>query len=442
MTFRGADMLDRDAIEVWVQETEERVRVETAKIVGDEGDGLDVAVFFVDQNVLEGRRDLLGRRYSASSAYDVGSSSEASDLSSGVPRLGGYRRGLQTSPDSTAQLQIHFTTTIEFNSDEDDWDPNQMVAAGFETLIQQEEYLRALKAEDASYDSVKNMAMEVEGILVTETEVPITNLARDETLYYIVGGTVGGALALLVAMVVVYKKKPSGSRRPSKSLPQAMQDIPDPPAGKLAVPSGDEFRRPVATATAPTVSQNYFGTIESREGEDDISTLGDPYFGDGAGVEPRADNTVTESMVSSEQRMFEYGVGRVRSNTGDPSTIAGGIAANPNLFGDDATYEKGYGTPDGSYNDRRDSMLRLVVAAPAGKLGIVVDNPSGNMPVVHAIKETSVLRGEVEVGDLLVSVDEVDCRGMSAMQVSRLISTRMQNPSRALVLLRDSGGRC
>ena len=78
--------------------------------------------------------------------------------------------------------------------------------------------------------------------------------------------------------------------------------------------------------------------------------------------------------------------------------------------------------------------------APSGKLGIVIDNQTGDMPIVHAIKETSVLHGRVNVGDFLMSVDEVDTRGMSAVQVSKLISSRSQNPVRKLVLMRGSGG--
>jgi len=439
MTFHGADKLDRDAIEAWAVETEDRIRYEVEGIVGVRGSGLDVSVQFIEQAVLEGRRHLLMHR-DATSRREV-----PGEISSDAPIeiVDGYLRKLQSNRQLVAQLLINFTTTIKFNSDEDDWDPSRMVAVGFETLIQQEEYMYALKAADsASFRSVQSMDMEVDGMFVTMPEVPDLNLARDSSLYYIIGGVTGASLALLLAMVVIYKRKPSSSR-PSKSLPPGMQGAPE---NILAVPTGDDaLRQPSTTATTNTTSpQSYFGTIESREGEDDVSTLGDPYFGEGiAAADPRTDATVTESMISSEQRMFEYGVGRERLGTGDPSTVTGGVgASNPNLFGDDATYERGYGTPDRSYEEDGGGLQRLVVMAPEGKLGIVVDNKTGEMPIVHAIKETSVLHGEVQVGDLLVSVDEVDCRGMSAMQVSRLISSRMTNPERSLVLLRGSGGRC
>merc|ERR1711957_466636 len=115
------------------------------------------------------------------------------------------------------------------------------------------------------------------------------------------------------------------------------------------------------------------------------------------------DNTVTESMVSSQQQMYEFGVGRERLNTANSvmhSTVTGGYnSSNPNLFRDDSTYENAYGIPDG-YAATPGSQ-NLTVIAPAGKLGIVIDNQTGDMPVVHAIKETSVLHGKVNVGDSL-----------------------------------------
>lgn len=156
------------------------------------------------------------------------------------------------------------------------------------------------------------------------------------------------------------------------------------------------------------------------------------------------------SILSSEGELFVFGVGRPRLNTGGASkmdsTTYTGTTSNrmQHLFGDDDTLENIYNNANAVEQqhippyDEEDSE-RITVVAPAGKLGIVIDNPGGEVPVVHAIKETSVLHGRVNVGDLLLSVDEQDCRGMSAVAVSKLISSRSENPTRTLVLLRGSG---
>jgi C-terminal processing protease CtpA/Prc len=99
-----------------------------------------------------------------------------------------------------------------------------------------------------------------------------------------------------------------------------------------------------------------------------------------------------------------------------------------NLFADDASFEQQFIDPE----------ERFDVVAPAGKLGMVIDTPNGSAPVVHAIKETSVLADEVRVGDRLMSVDGEDCTGLTAMQVSKLISMKSEKPARVLVFARSS----
>ena len=97
------------------------------------------------------------------------------------------------------------------------------------------------------------------------------------------------------------------------------------------------------------------------------------------------------------------------------------------LFADDASFEQQFAEPEERYD----------VVAPAGKLGMVIDTPNGGMPVVHAIKDTSVLADRVQVGDRLLSVDGEDCTALTAMQVSKLISLKSEKPARVLVFARS-----
>lgn len=64
------------------------------------------------------------------------------------------------------------------------------------------------------------------------------------------------------------------------------------------------------------------------------------------------------------------------------------------------------------------------VVAPAGSVGIVLGNVIGGMTFVHSVKEHIPLSGIVEVGDFLLSIDEIDCQGMSALDASRVITNR------------------
>jgi PDZ domain len=82
----------------------------------------------------------------------------------------------------------------------------------------------------------------------------------------------------------------------------------------------------------------------------------------------------------------------------------------------------------------------IVVEAPAGKLGVVIDTPDDGAPVVHAVKDTSVIADQIRVGDKLIKVDDEDVRSMTAIKVSKLISKKSANPVRRLTIVRTTQG--
>jgi hypothetical protein len=119
-------------------------------------------------------------------------------------------------------------------------------------------------------------------------------------------------------------------------------------------------------------------------------------------------------------------------STYDPSVAqTTGGALGP--FDDDASFVNHYRTPG---SNAKEEILH--VFAPPGKLGVVIDTPDNGAPIVHAVKETSVIYGRVQVGDKLVAVDDEDCRSMTAVKVSKLISRKSANPSRKLTIVRTT----
>ena len=98
------------------------------------------------------------------------------------------------------------------------------------------------------------------------------------------------------------------------------------------------------------------------------------------------------------------------------------------ILSDDLTFDE-------AYEDVREILLD--VYAPAGRLGVIIDTPDDGAPVIHAIKEDSPILDKVRVGDKLVAVDDDDVRAMTAVKVSRLISTKANNPSRKFTIIRQ-----
>jgi hypothetical protein len=117
----------------------------------------------------------------------------------------------------------------------------------------------------------------------------------------------------------------------------------------------------------------------------------------------------------------------------DPA-VASAIGAALGPFDDDGSFEAHYRAPG---SNAKEEILH--VFAPAGKLGVVIDTPDdGSPPLIHAVKENSVIYGRVKVGDKLVAVDDEDVRTMTAVKVSKLISRKSANPSRKLTIVRTT----
>ena len=72
--------------------------------------------------------------------------------------------------------------------------------------------------------------------------------------------------------------------------------------------------------------------------------------------------------------------------------------------------------------------------APPGPLGVVLEStPVG--PMVHSLKPASRLAGVLSPGDLVVGVDDIDTRGMTATGLARLLVMLSQQTQRKISLL-------
>jgi len=391
-------------------------------------------------------------------------------------------------------LILPFDVTIEFNSRSSDWDPNHMVSVGFISPQDQESYIQSLKVtNDGTFTNIERMSMIVDGTLITTTDGngggnstnPLPDINdnnnNNNQLYYIIAGSVGGSLLILIIGIIFYRAG-RDSRVKEEQLQQQKQlhqQQPQFPISDIVrpVPMTRHDRVPSDAFDIIAQRQNThhnggwnnnnntgFGDILSGTDDDDISTLGEPYLGPMMNS-LKSNNTTTtttttnnnnieiddgigeQSVISAGQEMYVYGT-RSRLNTKDDVTSLKSSSKKSILFGDDVTLENAYannpymkGTNidgDGGDGSAIRNYTRIVINAPRGALGIIIDNVTGDLPILHAIRETSILHSQVFVGDLLLSVDEVDCRGLTAVQVSRLISGRSENSSRKLTLLRPS----
>ena len=87
----------------------------------------------------------------------------------------------------------------------------------------------------------------------------------------------------------------------------------------------------------------------------------------------------------------------------------------------------------------------VVINAPTGKLGVVIDTPASLLgtsePIVHAVKDSSPIADKIQVGDKLIAVDDEDVTAMTAIQVSKLLARKSGQSVRKLTIVRTSRGR-
>lgn len=168
----------------------------------------------------------------------------------------------------------------------------------------------------------------------------------------------------------------------------------------------------------------YQNTAQSvtESGDENTSLESDVESRTGKGNKSKINLTYSYAGNSVSSSNFDYG--KVASKMGaDQSSVESG----------------GRSKGDMSYvdSDLHVEEDEIVIYAPAGKLGLVLDNPDDGPPVVHTIKENSILNGQIFAGDRLVAVDEMDVRDMTPMKVSKLISARSNRALRKLTLTRS-----
>jgi hypothetical protein len=83
----------------------------------------------------------------------------------------------------------------------------------------------------------------------------------------------------------------------------------------------------------------------------------------------------------------------------------------------------------------RHNMVSRIVLAPPGRLGVVIDTTLDG-PVVHSVSRESPLEGTLFPGDIIVAIDDVDTRAMTASAITALM-IRTANQRRKLTVLSE-----
>lgn len=323
------------------------------------------------------------------------------------------------SQNLTAQANandIVYDQTISYNDNGQNLDPYQVVSWPFNNDTMREEYYRRLRASNPSFVNIPSAFKGSPGGSFSRVEGGTTSTASDGKGNLVLIAAVASVAGLVaVALFAIYIRRRNSFMSEHKPLEKDGKEKDDQVTHAMYLPPQDIPSAELVAIADDEVSALYTPSIASYDADQSMSTVDYDY----AKVKTGGGN---RSIVS-------FAGGTLGGDTRQDSlTIIGTVAGEQPINGRWAKLGERYTDENNIY----------VVAAPAGKLGVVVDTPDEGPPIIHAVKDNSVLQGEINVGDRLLAVDEEDVTSMSAVNISRLISKKSDAPVRNFTLMRTT----
>jgi len=352
------------------------------------------------------------------------------------------RRELQS--DEIPGLKVVFNLYVELRSyktfSEDDIQTG--LGAAFNTIDKREDYILSLQRKDSSFSRINKVQVSINGELTKDLPpIAVEELVDDIVVSpsganwpVIIGSASGaGLVALAIGAFIIYRnsRRSNNEYKPQSDDNLGVQPMTFNPSISSVIEVNEE--QEISTIGEPEgVSPGMFNPIYQRDDTDASSydyKLAYAGAGDAPSVSTAGGTKSIEGFqpyTSSGKKEGDSDFPRKNSMDSKISGLGTAVKDEVSYFADDTSFERIYGDEE-----------RIEIIAPAGKLGVVIDTPLAGVPLVHAIKESSVLADQVRIGDRLISVDDQDVTDMSAIKVSKIISMKANNPTRTLVFLRS-----
>jgi len=125
-----------------------------------------------------------------------------------------------------------------------------------------------------------------------------------------------------------------------------------------------------------------------------------------------------------------FGGTQIETSASDLKLTSSELAMLPSNLKSDDDEEKSNQADENGFPTKK--LITRKIKAPSGKLGIVIDTTVEG-PVVHNVNEGSRLQGEIFPGDVIIAIDDVDTRAMSASAITALM-VKTANQKRTLTV--------
>lgn len=187
-------------------------------------------------------------------------------------------------------------------------------------------------------------------------------------------------------------------------------------------PVGEDFPSPHAKSSAPVVTKSY----DKEPAPVPPAATAAVATAAAAAAASEGNKDGMSVMTGSEMDAYSLDAGNVDQPSSAPGTKRDTV---------DGMSQSGDEMSSHAMSSLRQNMVSRTVVAPPGKLGIVIDTTLEG-PVVHKINPQSPLEGTLFPGDIIVAIDDVDTRAMSASAITALM-VRTANLRRKLTVLSE-----
>lgn len=328
-------------------------------------------------------------------------------------------RMLQESVRSGLEVQIQIFVWVRSAIEYDTKTMQESISTAFDTMKKRKDFIVALQNQDTTFNRINEVEVKVD-----DKKVSIIGPKSKSWIY--IGAGIGAAFMGVTIFFLISHRLRKSKRKPFPPEPKN-------PIKNEFIEVSEMDDNDISTMGPVDVGGgNMFGTFNDDAQNESMLSAGYDYkmrYG-GAGDMPSVSSAGgTKSAFGPyalADDLTQDGGSRVRMDSEDVSNVSQ-VQEDLSLFQEDDSFDRMYGEDE-----------RIDVIAPPGKLGVVIDNPTNSVPMVHAIKETSVLSDRVRIGDKLVAVDGEDTTDMSAIGVSKLISSKAMNPRRHMVFMRSA----
>lgn len=350
--------------------------------------------------------------------------------------------------DGNLEIMFHFKVLYRDLTEQKDYDIYEGVRDAFATWSSLQNFVNTLhKANPSVFPENQNVKVIIPprptvfpSMAPTFSDSNDVILTQEEMI--VIGGCVGSVVFILILAHCYIKNSKQALSRQLVSAEgqqeQANNMVFQPNPG---VASGGQqvqvstyivtqpgCNEDISTLGYPTVTKPHSLTGNQVITQDeDISTLGDPTI---FGAKALNMSHVLQRNESSDSNISSVSDSLIQGDRNNALGLIYGssstIVTNPTVATNSIL----------KFNSRKGGNL-FEFSAPAGSLGIMVDMKANCGPhKIHAIKEDSVLVDILKVGDKIVSFDDEDVGQLSATDLTQMIASRGNQPSRKFIILR------